>query len=127
MKRVLLVLLGLLLGLTMVNCGQNDATIVSRNLSTRADNFEIYRRVVFYNTITDKYMLMVEGYSSIKDSNGQLEVTVKDNNGEYLKHFLGLSMNISYFSQQLESANVSKDHYKVVFKPSVIIPNIEIR
>ena len=37
------------------------------------------------------------------------------------------SDNVTYFSEQLDSKNVSASHYKVVFKPSVIIPDIEMR
>ena len=47
---------------------QRDAQVASWNLSKAADNFEINRRVVFYNGITDSYMLTIEGRCSIEDS-----------------------------------------------------------
>ena len=102
-----------------------DADVASMNIATAAEQFEIYRRVVFYNGITDTYILSLEGYCSISDHNGQLEVTIKTNDGTYLKHHLGLSDNVTYFSEQLRSKNVSKDHYRVIFKPSVIVPTID--
>jgi len=37
--------------------GCSDADIASKNLSKAADNFEISRRIVFYNGITGEYML----------------------------------------------------------------------
>lgn len=37
------------------------ADVASRNLSQAADNFEINRRVVFYNGITGDYILSIEG------------------------------------------------------------------
>ena len=124
MKHLLITLTILLTALSFTGC--NDAKMASKNLSTAADNFEIYRRVVFYNGITDNYILSVEGYCSITDQNGQLEVMVKTSDGEFLKHHLGLSDNVTYFSEQLKSANVSSDHYRVIFKPSALIPTLEL-
>lgn len=107
----------------------DDATIASRNLSKSADNFEINRRVVFYNGITDKYILSIEGYCSIlaDGKDRQLEVTCKTGPNSYKKHFLGISDNVTYFSEQIESANVSAYHYRVTFKPQAIIPDIDVR
>ena len=102
-----------------------DADVASQNLSKAADQFEIERRIVFFNGITDKYLLTIEGKCSIRDDNRQLEVTCKTVGGEYKKHFLGLSDNVSYVAEQIESANVSTDHYRVIFKPEAIIPDID--
>ena len=116
-------LLILISSVMVFNC--TDADVASHNLSKAADQFEIYRRVVFLNGITDAYILTIEGYCSIKDMNGQLEVTVKTKRGGYLKHFLGLSDNVTYFAEQLEPKNASTAKYRVIFKPSAIIPNID--
>src|SRR5687768_12060661 len=102
----------------------SDADVASENLSKAADQFEISRRVVFFNGITDKYLLTIEGRCSIHDENNQLEVTCKAGGGEFKKHFLGLSDNVSYFAEQLEGANVNTDHYRVIFKPEVLIPDV---
>ncbi|MDV2477184.1 hypothetical protein F8M49_20915 [Rhodococcus zopfii] len=98
---------------------------MSQNLSKAADQFEIERRIVFFNGITDTYLLTIEGRCSIKDENRQLEVTCKTAGNEYKKHFLGLSDNVSYVAEQIESANVSADHYRVIFKPEVVIPDVD--
>lgn len=103
-----------------------DAEVASHNLSKEADNFNIPRRVVFVNGITDQYLLSIEGYCSIEDEDDQLEVTCKVGD-EYKKHFLGLSDNVTYFAEQLAPTDASTDHYKVVFKPESIIPNVDIR
>lgn len=107
----------------------NDADIASQNISRAADQFEINRRVVFYNGITDSYMLTIEGLCSLgnNDSAGQLTVTCKTGPSEYKKHFLGLSDNVTYFVEQVEGANVSTYHYRVIFKPAVIVPDIDVR
>lgn len=110
-------------------CGQNDADVVSENISTAADNFEIQRRIVFYNGITGDYMLTIEGLCSLGnfDTDKRLSVTCKTSDTAYKKHFLGLSDNVTYFVEQIESARVSPYHYRVVFKPDVIIPDIDVR
>ncbi|WP_324188112.1 hypothetical protein [Nocardia higoensis] len=99
--------------------------MVSKNLSKESDQFKIDRRVVFFNGITDKYLLVIEGKCSIKDENNQLEVTCKTGDDEYKKHFLGLSDNVSYFVEQVEGATVSPYHYKVIFKPETIVPDVD--
>ncbi|WP_250502811.1 hypothetical protein [Caballeronia sp. AZ7_KS35] len=107
----------------------NDADVASRNLSKAADNFEINRRVVFYNGITGEYMLSIEGLCSLGNADKSREVTITCKTGpsNFRKHFLGLSDNVTYFVEQLDAANVSAYHYKVVFKPSVIVPDISVK
>jgi hypothetical protein len=127
MKRVITALgiVGLALGLTACN----EADVASRNLSQAADMFEIQRRVVFYNGITGDYILTVEGLCSLgnHDSAGELTVTCKTGPNTYKKHFLGLSDNVTFFAEQIEAANASVYHYRVVFKPSVIVPDVEVK
>lgn len=105
----------------------DDAQVASRNISQAADMFEISRRVVFLNGITDKYILSVEGRCSIDDQGRQLEVTCKTGPNAYKKHFLGLSDNVTYFAEQVADADVSVYHYRVIFKPQAILPDIDAR
>jgi len=104
-----------------------DADRASDNLSKAADSFEIDRRVVFFNGITDKYLLTIEGRCSITPDGGKLDVTCKVGEDQYKKHFLGLSDNVSYFVEQIEPADVSVYHYRVIFKPENIIPDIDVQ
>ena len=110
----------------LVAC-DDDAKIASRNLSKAADMFEIERRIVFYNGITSEYILSLEGRCSIQDQGNQLEVTCKTGPDGYKKHFLGLSDNVTYFAEQVESKEVSVYHYRVIFKPQTIVPDIDFR
>ena len=126
MKKIITAVAALGLGLSLAACS-DDADVVSENLSKDSDNFKVARRVVFVNGITDKYLLSIEGRCSIKDAEGQLEVTCKTGTDQYKKHFLGLSDNVTYFVEQMDSKNVSKSHYKVTFKPSVIVPDVDKR
>lgn len=109
--------------------GCTDADIASYNLSKKADMFEINRRIVFYNGITGEYMLSIEGLCSLGNDSttSEISVTCKTGDSDYKKHFLGLSDNVTYFVEQIDSKNVSKYFYKVIFKPSTIIPDIDIK
>ena len=124
MKKVILFVVTLFI---LVGCA-TDADVASSNLSKSADMFEIDRRIVFYNGITDDYILVVEGKCSLgnSDSEGQLSVTCKTGENSYKKHFLGLSDNVTFFAEQLEQSSVSAYNYRVIFKPDSIVPDIDL-
>jgi len=107
--------------------GCTDAEIASSNLSKAADNFEIARRVVFYNSITGDFILSVQGRCLVEDSNTKVSFTCKTDDHSFVKHQLGLSDNVTYFSEQLSAHQVSEYSYRVTFKPDVIIPDIDLR
>jgi len=117
----------LLILATVITTGcSTDASMASRNLSKAADMFELNRRIVFYNGITGGYILTIEGRCSISRSSGTVAVTCKTAENEYKKHYLGVSDNVTYFSEQLDAAKVSVYNYRVIFKPESIIPNIDL-
>ena len=124
MKRILFVLI--VIALLLAGCAEAD--VASENVSKAADQFEIVRRIVFYNGITGEYILQIEGLCSLGnyDSAGSLSVICKTGATEYKKHFLGLSDNVTYFAEQLEPAQVGVYHYRVIFRPSVIVPDIDL-
>ncbi len=124
MKKIILAIAAA--GMLLAGCS-SDADVASTNLSKAADNFEIQRRIVFYNGISGEYILVVEGRCSLGnfDSAKELTVTCKAGGGDFKKHFLGLSDNVTYFAEQIESASVSTDHYKVYFKPETIVPDVD--
>ena len=55
-------------------------------------------------------------------SDNQLEVTIEDENGNYQKHFIGLSDNIVYVVEQKQYKNVSNYKYTLNFNPKMWIP-----
>ena len=107
--------------------GCDDAVVASRNLKKAADNFEVDRRIIFYNGITNDYMLTIEGRCALEDQGIQLEVTCMLGETDYRKHFLGLSDNVTYFAEQLSQGDVSAYHYRLTFKPQVILPDFDFR
>jgi hypothetical protein len=68
--------------------------------------------------------LSIVGNCSIEltDEYNMLEVICKVGEDKYQKHFLGLSDNVTYSVEQLDYSEVSKYHYEIVFKPTIIIP-----
>ncbi|RQS85140.1 beta-sandwich lipoprotein [Burkholderia seminalis] len=115
--------------LSLLGACTNDADVASHNLSNAADNFQINRRIVFYNGFTGDYILTIEGMCSKDNSStdSKLAIICKTGPNSYKKHFLGLSNNVTYFIEQLDAAPASTYHYKVVFKPSVIVPDISVQ
>lgn len=113
----------------LVVAGCSDADVASSNLSKAADNFEVTRRIVFYNGITGDYMLTIEGLCSLgnQDKEKRLSVTCKTGPAVYKKHFLGLSDNVTFFVEQVEAMPVGTYHYRVFFKPQAILPNIDFK
>lgn len=124
-----MIVIATILAATLIMAACSDANVASNNLSKAADNFELTRRIVFYNGITGEYMLSIEGLCSIgsADQTKAVAITCKTGHGEYKKHFLGLSDNVTYFAEQIEQAKASPYQYRVVFKPKAIIPDIELR
>jgi hypothetical protein len=111
--------------LLLAGCGGSDADVVSENISKDAEQFKVERQIVFFNGITDKYLLSIEGRCSTENTGAQLMVTCKVGADQYKRHTLGLSDNVSYFVEQTESIAEDPYHYKVYFKPETILPNID--
>lgn len=118
----------LVAALALSGCVQ-ESNRASENVSIAAHNFEVNRRCIFYNGITGDYVLTIEGLLSVTESSTQnrLEVIVKTGPKSYKKHYLGLSDNVSYFVEQLEPVVADPYHYRVVFRPTTVIPDLEVK
>lgn len=124
MKNIIVAIVGLML---LAGC-TSDAHQASMNLSAAADQFEINRQIVFYNGITGEYIAEVEGRCSIlaDGADKQLEVTCRIGPNKYVKHFLGLSDNVSYFALQTETVDVDVFRHRIIFKPQSFVPDIDV-
>lgn len=126
MKKKLVITLVSIMAIILSACSEADT--VSENLSKSADNFQVQRKVVFFNGITDKYLLTIEGRCSLNtDSAKKLTVTCKVGDDQYKKHYLGLSDNVSYFVEQTDAKYEDAYHYKVIFRPETIVPDVDIQ
>lgn len=112
--------------LTLTGC--SAASTANNNISRSADNFEIQRRVVFFNGITDTNLLEIQGLCSMnpQPEENEIEVICRVEEDEYIRHTLGLSDNVSYFMEQVDPAEVSAFHYRIIFRPETIAPDISI-
>ena len=123
-KKVLTVVLVIVLCLTMFAGCQRQAGRVSYNLSKEADNFNDIRQITVMNCIKGDVLFQMTGKMSIKvDINdNQLEIVVEDEYGDYKKHFIGLSDNVTYVVEDITSDDVSNYKYTLNFNPNMWIP-----
>jgi hypothetical protein len=52
----------------------------------------------------------------------QLEIVVEDENGQYKKHFIGLSDNVTYVVEDITSGDVDNYKYTLNFNPKMWLP-----
>ena len=128
MKKLLLVLMVLVISFTAVSCTSSER--VAWNLNKQAEEFRIARRIAAINGITDKPLFEIVGYCSIETGesyvSGALEITCKVGPDEFEKHFVGLSDNVTFIVEQLETIDVPQYHYQIIFAPQALLPIPEI-
>lgn len=127
MKKFIIIVIAIIMIFTFTAC--TEADIASYNLSKQADNFNIVRQLTVINCIEGDVLFQMTGKLSIyvDSTANQLEITVEDD-GTYVKHFVGLSDNVTYVVEDLNlGANeVNKYKYTLNFNPNMWIPvNIE--
>lgn len=122
-KKILTIMILAVLMLALVGCG-TEANRVSYNLSQQADNFNDVRQVTVINCLQGDVLFQMTGKMSITadTADNQLEIVVEDENGEYKKHFIGLSDNVTYVVEDITSGDVSKYKYTLNFNPNMWIP-----
>ena len=113
----------MMLIISMTGCGR-QATVVSRNVSKEADNFNVVRRLTVINTRTDKCLLQMTGKISIEDVTDGIAVLVEvdRDKGIYQKHWVYLNENTMYTVEDLNGVSVSKYAYELEFMPQQLVP-----
>ncbi len=121
-KKIVALLLAVALALSLASCSQ--ASRVSANLSKEADNFNDYRQLTVIDCITGDVLFQMSGFMSITadTADNQLEIIVETDDGEYKKHFVGLSDNVTYIVEDVTSADVSNYQYVLNFNPNMWLP-----
>ena len=124
-SKMILAILSVLMITTVLTGCETEAQRVSYNLSQQADNFNIVRQLTVINCIEGDVLFQMTGKMSITadTADNQLEIIVEDN-GTYVKHFVGLSDNVTYVVEDLNlGANeVNKYKYTLNFNPKMWIP-----
>lgn len=132
-KKIAAILAGFMLMMGLSACTETDSTVVNENLDVAAEQFEITRRVVAYNTITDQYIWEITGRCDISYKNTPLRavVTCKVSDGDgadaYKRNTVVLADNVTLSNEQLEPMKASAYHYRVVYKPQTIVPDVDFK
>ncbi len=108
-----------LMGCILVACTQADN--VSHNLSQEADNFNILREIKAFNTRTGEAVFACRGnFSLTVDMDNDLNIIGEDENGNYYKHFVHLSQDVSYVCIQVENTGVSRYAFEINYNPKFL-------
>lgn len=103
-----------------------QASRVEYNLTQEADNFNIVRQLTVINCLQgDVLFQMTEKMSITADvEDNQLEIIVENEDGNYTKHFVGLSDNVTYTIEDLNLGknDVEKYKYTLNFNPNMWLP-----
>lgn len=122
-----LALLVLPLALFAAACTDSEADTANDNLSKAAENFEVPRRIVGINGITDEPLFVVEGFCSYEvPDNGTFEAICKNEDGTVERTTLYLSDNVTFVSTQLRGVKVDLFNPRIIFRPETIIPNFDL-
>lgn len=106
--------------LMLVGCTEADK--VSTNISKEADNFNVERRLIVINNMTDTIQFEMTGLFSINEDGDQLEITVKHDDSTYKKHFVGMSEFTTYICEDTTGTDVSTRNYTLDFNPDMLLP-----
>ncbi len=124
MKKKILALVAIGAMTLPLSACDTEANRVSYNLSQEAENFNDIRQLTVINCLQGDTLFQMTGKMSITadTEDNQLEIIVEDENGEYKKHFIGLSDNVTYVVEDITAGDVEKYKYTLNFNPEMWIP-----
>lgn len=126
MNKICTVLAAFVLTASLAGCN-DDADVARQNMTKAADNFELMRRIVFYNVRTGQNVVTVEGKCSIEYGSARAEYICKLGEGKFIRNFVSTSNDIVAIVEQLDPVPVNVYHFRRTFKPQAIIPDIDFR
>ncbi|MCB9817711.1 hypothetical protein H6795_04285 [Candidatus Nomurabacteria bacterium] len=127
MKRKSIAIAFVVAGLALTGC-TSAADTANQNLSRAAENFEVPRRIVGINAITDTVLFTVEGFCSYETDVDTIEAVclVDRASGEIERTTLGKSDNVTFVVTQLRGVQVDMFRPRVIFRPETIIPDFDL-
>ncbi len=122
-KKIIALVTVVLISLSLTAC-DTQANRVSYNLSQEADNFNNVRQITVINCLKGDVLFQMTGKISITadTADNQLEIIVEDEAGNYKKHFIGLSDNVTYVVEDITSSDVNNYKYSLNFNPKMWLP-----
>ena len=122
MKKIIALVIAIVMIFTFAGCTQAD--MVSHNLSKEADSFNNVRQITVINCLQGDVLFQMTGKMSIyaDSTDNQLEIVVEDEYGNYKKHFIGLSNNVTYVVEDITSKAVDNYNYTLNFNPKMWVP-----
>lgn len=127
-------LIGGIVAIVMLAVGLSACTSAAdtadENLTKAADNFEVPRRIVGINAITDTVLFSVEGYCSYKTTGSTIEaLCAVDRTGRGAKvtrTTLGKADNVTFVVTQLAAVDVDFFRPRIIFRPETIVPDFDL-
>lgn len=126
MRKALATFLVAMAAITAMTGCSSQADTASKNLSKAAENFEIARRIIGVNGITDKVLFSVEGFCSYETSGSTYDVTCKEPDGSIERTTMAKSDNVTIVVVQMAGAKIDTFHSRVIFRPETIIPDFDL-
>lgn len=115
-EKVICFLVAVVLAFTLAGCREADK--VSRNVSLKADNFNVTRKITVINVRDDNILYELVGRCSIQnEGHNELAVISEVAPGEYKKDFIYLSDWVTYVVQDVSGAYVDQYHYEINILP----------
>lgn len=126
MKKKLTVVLVIAMMAAGIITGCSEKDRVESNLTKEADNFNVVRQLTVINCLKGDVLFQMTGKMSITadTEDNQLEIIVENDDDTYVKHFVGLSDNVTYVIEDLNLGknDVEKYKYTLNFNPEMWIP-----
>ena len=119
----LLLIIALVIGLSACTSAADKA---SENLSKAAENFEVPRRIVGINGITDTVLFSVEGFCSYETGGGTYDVICKQPDGSIERTTMAKSDNVTVVVTQMGGVDVDLFRSRVIFRPESVVPNFDL-
>ena len=102
------------------------ADTASENLSKAAENFEVPRRIVGINGITDKPLFSVEGFCSYEIEADAYDVICKQPDGSIERTTMAKANNVTMVVTQMGGKKVDLFRSRVIFRPETIVPIFDL-
>ena len=114
MKKKLTVVLAIAMMAAGIITGCSEKDRVESNLTKEADNFNVVRQLTVINCLEGDVLFQMTGKMSITadTEDNQLEIIVENDDDTYVKHFVGLSDNVTYVIEDLNLGKNDVEKYK---------------